>query len=109
MRSAVCCLLLLVFSANSFSVNSDLILEDTFPEKLSEFEFFLDTSAQEPHEKVIPYELISTLFSDYSYKQRWVYVPNNAKASYVKDWVFDFPEGSALILSLIHISEPTRR
>ena len=97
MRSAVCCLLLLVFSANSLSVNSDLILEDTFPEKLSEFEFFLDISAQEPHEKVIPYELISTLFSDYSYKQRWVYVPNNAKASYVKDWVFDFPEGSALI------------
>ena len=64
---------------------------------MSEFEFFVDDSAQEPHEKVIPYELISTLFSDYSYKQRWVYVPNNAKASYVKDWVFDFPEGSALI------------
>jgi len=97
MRNAVCCLFLLIFSANTFSVNSNLILADSFPDKLSEFEFFVDDSAQEPHDKVIPYELISTLFSDYSYKQRWVYVPNNAKASYVEDWVFDFPEGSALI------------
>ena len=97
MRNTVCCLFLLIFSANTFSVNSNLILSDTFPDKLSEFEFFVDDSAQEPHEKVIPYELISTLFSDYSYKQRWVYVPHKAKASYVKDWVFDFPEGSALI------------
>ena len=97
MRNAVCCLFLLIFSVNTFSVNSNLILADSFPDKLSEFEFFVDDSAQEPHEKVIPYELISTLFSDYSYKQRWVYVTNNAKASYVKDWVFDFPEGSALI------------
>ena len=97
MRNTVCCLFLLIFSTNTFSVNSNLILADSFPDKLSEFEFFVDDSAQEPHEKVIPYELISTLFSDYSYKQRWVYVPNNAKASYVKDWVFDFPEGSALI------------
>ena len=97
MRSIICCLFLLIFSSNSFSVNSNLILAESFPNKLSEFEFFLDASAQEPHEKVIPYELISTLFSDYSYKQRWVYVPDNAQATYVKDWVFDFPEGSALI------------
>ena len=97
MRAVAYSFLLLVFSTNTLSVNSNLILADSFPEKLSEFEFFVDESAQEPHEKVIPYELISTLFSDYSYKQRWVYVPNNTKASYVKDWVFDFPEGSALI------------
>jgi len=74
-----------------------MILADSFPEKLSEFEFFLDDSAQLPDDKVIPYELISTLFSDYSYKQRWVYVPNNKKAEYVENWVFDFPTGSALI------------
>ena len=76
MRNAVCCLFLLIFSANIFSVNSNLILADSFQDKLSEFEFFVDDSAQQPHENVIPYELISTLFSDYSYKQRWVYVPN---------------------------------
>jgi Planctomycete cytochrome C. len=35
--------------------------------------------------------------SDYSYKQRWVYVPNNKKAQYEENWVFNFPVGSALI------------
>ncbi len=97
MRRNICYFLLLIYSTNTFPVNGNLILADYFPDKLSEFEFFIDDSAQKPNENVIPYELISSLFSDYSYKQRWVYVPDNAKATYVKDWVFDFPEGSALI------------
>tara|TARA_B100001109_G_scaffold41508_2_gene32882 strand:- start:860 stop:1849 length:990 start_codon:yes stop_codon:yes gene_type:complete len=80
-----------------YAVNDSLIVSDSFPNKLSDFSFFLDDSAQIPNENVIPYELISTLFSDYSYKQRWVYVPNNKKAKYEEDWVFDFPAGSALI------------
>tara|TARA_B100000524_G_scaffold61044_1_gene28262 strand:- start:326 stop:1306 length:981 start_codon:yes stop_codon:yes gene_type:complete len=78
-------------------VDEELILSQEFPDKLSDFRFFKDASAQVPHDKVIPYELISTLFSDYSYKQRWVYVPNQKKAEYQEDWVFDFPTGSALI------------
>ena len=45
----------------------------------------------------MPYELISSLFSDYSYKQRWVYVPKGMSASFEKDKVLDFPTGSALI------------
>tara|TARA_Y100000739_G_scaffold127108_1_gene109519 strand:- start:233 stop:1213 length:981 start_codon:yes stop_codon:yes gene_type:complete len=78
-------------------VDEELILSQEFPDKLSDFRFFKDASAQVPNDKVIPYELISTLFSDYSYKQRWVYVPNEKKAEYQEDWVFDFPTGSALI------------
>ena len=80
-----------------YSVDEELILSQEFPDKLSDFRFFKDASAQVPHDKVIPYELISTLFSDYSYKQRWVYVPYEKKAEYQEDWVFDFPTGSALI------------
>ena len=80
-----------------YSVDEELILSQEFPDKLSDFRFFKDASAQVPHDKVIPYELISTLFSDYSYKQRWVYVPNEKKAEYQEDWVFNFPTGSALI------------
>ena len=80
-----------------YGVDDRLIVADSFPNKLSDFNFFMDDSAQIPSENVIPYELISTLFSDYSYKQRWVYVPNNKKAKYQEDWVFDFPTGSALI------------
>ena len=91
-------LLVLYMCTNLHGVNNDLILSDTFPNKLSEFNFFTDNSAQVPHDTVVPYELISTLFSDYSYKQRWVYVPTNQKATYYKkSSVFDFPVGSALI------------
>ncbi len=91
-------LLVLYMCTNLHGVNNDLILSDSFPNKLSEFNFFMDNSAQVPHDKVVPYELISTLFSDYSYKQRWVYVPTNQKATYyIESSVFDFPVGSALI------------
>ena len=98
MKKIFSSLLVLYMCTNLHGVNNDLILSDTFPNKLSEFNFFIDNSAQVPHDKVVPYELISTLFSDYSYKQRWVYVPTNQKATYYKkSSVFDFPVGSALI------------
>ena len=98
MKKIFSSLLVLYMCTNLHGVNNDLILSDTFPNKLSEFNFFIDTSAQVPHDKVVPYELISTLFSDYSYKQRWVYVPTNQKATYYNESsVFNFPIGSALI------------
>ena len=108
MKKAFFGILYAFVSLHLLAVNDELILAEDFPTKLSEFTFFNDKSAQVPAEGVIPYDLISTLFSDYSYKQRWVYVPKNKKAEYREDWVFDFPVGSVLILSLIHISEPTR-
>ena len=98
MKKIFSSLLVLYMCTNLHAVNNDLILSDSFPNKLSEFNFFMDNSAQVPHDKVVPYELISTLFSDYSYKQRWVYVPTNQKATFYKESsVFDFPVGSALI------------
>ena len=87
----------LVISTNVYAVNEESILADSFPDKLSDFGFFLDNNAQTPHEKVLPYELISSLFSDYSYKQRWLYVPQNKFARTMEDQVFEFPVGSALI------------
>ena len=89
-------LIVILLCTNMYAVNDVLITADAFPNKLSDFSFFKDASAQIPHDNVLPYELISTLFSDYSYKQRWVYVPKNTKAQYKEDWAFDFSEGSAL-------------
>ena len=83
--------------SNVYAVENNLILEEKFPKKLSDFSFFTDGKAQVPSQGVVPYELISSLFSDYSYKQRWVYIPEGKKASFRKDEVFDFPTGSALI------------
>ena len=97
MKEAIKYLFILFVCINVYAVDEDLIFAEAFPSKLSDFKFFKDSSAQIPHDDVIPYELISTLFSDYSYKQRWVYVPKDKKAEYQENWVFDFPEGSALI------------
>ena len=80
-----------------YAVEDNLILEEKFPKKLSDFSFFTDDKAQVPSQGVVPYELISSLFSDYSYKQRWVYIPEGKSATFRKDKVFEFPTGSALI------------
>ena len=97
MKKTLLACLILSFIDFIYAVNDDLILEDKFPKKLSSFSFFQDNSAQFPSDGVLPYELISALFSDYSYKQRWVYIPKGVKASFRQDEVFDFPVGSALI------------
>ena len=83
--------------SSAYAVEKNLILEEKFPKKLSDFSFFIDDKAQVPSQGVVPYELISSLFSDYSYKQRWVYIPEGKSATFRKDKVFEFPTGSALI------------
>ena len=88
---------LLLMSTQLWSVNDTKILSTEFPPVLSEFEFFIDQTQQFPADNVHPYELVTTLFSDYSYKSRFVYVPDGKKGIYQEDWVFDFPVGSALI------------
>ena len=87
----------MLMSANLWSVNDTKITSSEFPKVLSEFEFFIDQTKQLPAENVHPYELITTLFSDYSYKSRFIYVPVGKEGSYQKDWVYDFPVGTALI------------
>ena len=97
MKKASLLISIVLFINTIYAIDNDLILEEKFPKKLSDFAFFKDIHAQIPAEGVVPYELISSLFSDYSYKQRWVYIPESKKASFRKDEVFDFPVGSALI------------
>ena len=43
------------------------------------------------------YELITALFSDYTDKHRFVYLPDGTTAKYEGEEVFDFPIGTALI------------
>ena len=97
MKKASLLILIVLFINTIYAIDNDLILQEKFPKKLSDFAFFKDIHAQIPADGVVPYELISSLFSDYSYKQRWVYIPESKKASFRKDEVFDFPVGSALI------------
>ena len=88
---------LFTFSDTHSSVNDEAILSENFPIKLSTYQFFDNLAQQQPKPGVLPYNLITVLFSDYADKDRFVYVPSAKKAHYVEDSVFDFPVGTALI------------
>jgi len=66
---------------------------------LSEYNFFSENLKDlEPVFGVLPYELNSSLFSDYAKKKRFIWIPSNVKASYVNDFSpFNFPVGTVLI------------
>ena len=86
-------LILICFSSSLYAVNDDAILSNKTPKALSEYEFFSDPLNQIPNSDVLPYELITALFSDYTDKHRFVYFPNGTTAKYDGEDVFDFPIG----------------
>ncbi len=67
---------------------------------LDEYGFFEgDMKEMKPSDRVLPYEPISTLFSDYSHKSRFVWMPEGASASITakENGELEFPEKSILI------------
>jgi len=71
-----------------------------FPyEKLSEYNFFQgEMKDLDPVYKVIPYDLNSSLFTDYAKKKRFIYMPPGVQATYSADGkVLEFPQGTVLI------------
>ena len=79
------------------AIDKQAHIEGKFFSKLSDYRFFKDLTNQIPADEVLPYELQSELFSDYTYKQRFVYVPPAMKVGHEKNKVFMFPVGSVLI------------
>jgi uncharacterized repeat protein (TIGR03806 family) len=81
--------------------NSSVVfnLENMPFQTLSEYQFFEGALRNlEPEFGVIPYTLNAALFSDYAKKKRFVWMPNNSKASYISDDTpLNFPVGSIII------------
>ena len=65
--------------------------------QLSDYNFFKDIKNQVPTEETIPYKIANPLFSDYSYKFRFVHMPLNSVAEYSYNNVFNFPVGATII------------
>ena len=92
--------ILLVISLVSIpitAIDKQAHIEGKFFSKLSDYRFFKDLTNQIPADEVLPYQLQSELFSDYTYKQRFVYVPPAMRVRHEKNKVFMFPVGSVLI------------
>jgi uncharacterized repeat protein (TIGR03806 family) len=75
------------------------ILDDVSPPKLSEFGFF-NGSPDAPTDDLIAYSLATPLFSDYSEKQRFIYLPKGGAVSVGSGFGrITFPVGTAIIKS----------
>ena len=90
-------LFLLFCSTSILGLDDDALRQGKFLQNLSEYGFFKDLKNQVPAQNVLPYQLSSQLFSDYTDKQRFIYVPDNSKFTFESDKVFQFPVGTTLI------------
>lgn len=85
----------------NITTNSSVLfnLEDMPFQSLSDYQLFEgDIKNLEPSFGVLPYTLNSTLFSDYAKKKRFIWMPNNSKASFVNENVpLDFPVGTIIV------------
>ncbi len=73
--------------------------------RISEYGLFKDPAAQIPAEGVLPYDLNTTLFSDYSTKYRFVWMPDGETAAYRGEESFDFPVGAMLIKTFGYVDD----
>jgi uncharacterized repeat protein (TIGR03806 family) len=67
--------------------------------KLSDYKFFEgDMKDQAPAYKVLPYDLNSSLFTDYAHKKRFIWMPEGVSATDGADGdILNFPTGTVLI------------
>jgi uncharacterized repeat protein (TIGR03806 family) len=72
-------------------------IEAPFPQKLSAWHLFTAHSPSlTPNRGVLPYDLNTPLFSDYSDKYRFVWMPSGTSTQYREDGPFEFPVGTVL-------------
>jgi hypothetical protein len=67
------------------------------PSELSAWNLFEDLGAQRPGPRTLPYDVIAPLFSDYTAKRRFVYVPAGKAIAYDPTELWQLPPGSVLV------------
>ncbi len=67
-------------------------------QRLSECRFFKnEMRQQQPNDRVVPYDLITPLFSDYAHKARFVWMPGDVQAAVAANGDVEFPDHTVLI------------
>lgn len=103
--AASICMSMLLSNCKS-TVVTGINIPDSPHETLSAYNFFIGNVAElKPENGVLPYELISPLFSDYSHKERFVWMPDGTAANYTTEHVLDFPEGAVLIKNFYYLHD----
>lgn len=84
-------------SAATDGVNWDALMTEVCP-KLSDYNLFSDASdpTAGPTRGGVPYDLSTALFSDYTSKYRFVFVPGGKTVGYSASEVLEFPVGTVI-------------
>lgn len=89
---------LLLFANTASALDPVSVDLDAVPERqISAYNFFRDPARQIPNAGVLPYDLNTPLFSDYSNKHRFLWLPPSTTVEYREDEAFRFPVGAVLI------------
>lgn len=92
---------------DSASIQSIEVGAEPF-EYLSDYGFFEgDLKELQPSAGVLPYDLSSSLFSDYSHKARFVWMPEGTSVNYNTEHVMDWPAGAVLIKNFFYYHNET--
>lgn len=95
---ALCIVTALIGAACHRDRGVHVFLDETYPEKLSEWRLFAGPPGSlEPNTGVRRYSVRTPLFSDHADKSRLVWIPPNTKASVRADGTVDFPIGTVLV------------
>jgi len=74
-------------------------------ERLSSYRLFDDVAAQRPADGVIPYDLNTPLFSDYTVKQRFLWVPPGESLAWQPTDAFEAPPGTVVIKTFGYLAD----
>lgn len=90
---AVCCLL----GCAKRGVDTPIFHAETNPDLLSDWKVLrVENQTLVLADNVIPYDLNSSLFTDYAHKLRTIWVPEGLAAEYQETAVFEFPIGTII-------------
>lgn len=99
--AGLCLLLLTLYSCQDSEENYNdglNIPPHGYHSNLSEYGFFSGVMRNlDPVDSLLPYDLNTELFSDYTKKQRFVYIPEGEPAQITGNNTLEFPDGSVLI------------
>ena len=96
--------------AQGSNVSWDALVKANCP-SLSDYNLFTDAknSADAPHSGGLPYDLNTPLFTDYSSKYRYVFVPEGTTADYSTTESMDFPVGTVLVKTFALPADTSQR
>ncbi len=74
-------------------------------DRLSSYRLFDDLAAQDPADGLVPYDLNSALFSDYTTKYRFLYVPDGEAMTWHDVDAFEMPVGTIIVKTFAYLDD----